>query len=45
MYLENKDLKIWYQLPKTVWGYSLQAVIKMKIIPQHFQWILCVALS
>ena len=30
---------------KTRWGYSLKAVIKVKTSPQHFQWILRVALS
>ena len=30
---------------KKRWGYSVQIGIKMKTGPQHFQWILCVALS
>ena len=32
-------------LSKTRWGYSSKAAIKMKTSPQHFQWVLHVALS
>ena len=33
---ENKDLGIWYELSKAIWGYSLQATIEKKLNPQPF---------